>query len=161
MTNEIKQDEQSFEIRIDKDGVWFYNGAEMFRKDIVQLFYEHLVREESGRYAIVMPKDHCYIVVEDVPFIVQSLSLIESPEKPEGTFQIHLNNDKIEALDLQSLWIGTNNAFYCTCHGGRFEARFCRAAYYQLANFIECDEDTGSFYIVSGGGKFYLPVQSD
>ncbi len=160
MADATNQNEQSFEIRIDKEGVWYYNGAEMFRKEIVQLFYEHLVREQSGRYAISLPKDYCHIVVEDTPFVVKSFSLTETPEDPEGIFQIQLNNDEIEDLDLQSLWIDDSNIFYCTCKGGRFDARFSRSAYYQLAEFIECDEETGSFYIVSKCGKFFLPVQS-
>ena len=38
----------SFEIKIDKEGVWYYNGAEMFRKDILDIFFQHLKRDEDG-----------------------------------------------------------------------------------------------------------------
>ncbi|HAR97539.1 MAG TPA: DUF1285 domain-containing protein, partial [Syntrophus sp. (in: bacteria)] len=34
------------DIRIDKDGVWFYRGQEMFRREIVNLFYEHLKQDD-------------------------------------------------------------------------------------------------------------------
>ena len=34
-------------IRIDKEGVWYYKGNEMFRKDIVKLFYQNLKRDEQ------------------------------------------------------------------------------------------------------------------
>ena len=33
-------------IRIDKEGTWHYKGNEMFRKDIVKLFYEGLRRDD-------------------------------------------------------------------------------------------------------------------
>lgn len=40
------------DIRIDKEGVWYYKDAEMFRKDIVNLFYQNLKLDELGRYII-------------------------------------------------------------------------------------------------------------
>jgi len=40
------------DIHIDKDGLWFYRGMEMTRRDIVRLFYRHLKRDESGGYLI-------------------------------------------------------------------------------------------------------------
>jgi uncharacterized protein len=36
--NNEKKDLPSIDIRIDKDGIWYYKGNEMFRKDIVALF---------------------------------------------------------------------------------------------------------------------------
>ncbi len=38
-------EERMPDIKIDKEGTWFYKGAEMFRKDILEIFYEHLQAE--------------------------------------------------------------------------------------------------------------------
>jgi hypothetical protein len=35
------------DIRIDAEGRWFYRDAEMIRRDIVRLFYQNLIREET------------------------------------------------------------------------------------------------------------------
>jgi hypothetical protein len=58
------------DIRIDRDGVWFYRGMEMFRRDIVRLFYQHLQRNVSGHYFIEIGQQRCRLEVEDTAFVV-------------------------------------------------------------------------------------------
>ncbi|MGE5373267.1 MAG: DUF1285 domain-containing protein [Solirubrobacterales bacterium] len=57
------------EIRIRKDGKWYADGAEMFRKPFLNLFGTHLHRDENGQYYIELNNETFYIVVEDVPFL--------------------------------------------------------------------------------------------
>lgn len=33
---------ENYEIKIDKDGIWYYNGAHMFRKEILSIFFKIL-----------------------------------------------------------------------------------------------------------------------
>ena len=47
-----RKDIPSIDIRIDKDGIWYYEGNEMFRKDILSTFFEELDRDDTGRYVI-------------------------------------------------------------------------------------------------------------
>lgn len=57
------------EIRIKKDGKWYANDAEMFRKPIVNLFAKHLERNVfTGEYFIELNQETFPVVVEDVPF---------------------------------------------------------------------------------------------
>ena len=42
------------DICIDKDGIWYFRGAEMKRQDIVQYFYQYLRRDGDGNYLIEM-----------------------------------------------------------------------------------------------------------
>ena len=70
---EIKSESPFCQIRIDKDGVWYYKGAEMFRKEIVNFFYQNLRQDESGNYLIELENDRCYLEVEDTPFVVRSV----------------------------------------------------------------------------------------
>lgn len=137
-------------IKIDKNGVWFYNGIEMFRKDIVKLFYDHLKRDESGNYFIELGNDLSVIEVEDVPYVVKAVY------KTDKYIEILLNDSTTEKLDPSTLRVGAENILYCSVRKGKFEARFSRAAYYQIAEFIEYKSDTRAFYISLNKCNYYI-----
>ena len=65
---------ESPEIRIDRDGVWYFRNIEMTRMEIVQYFYQHLRRDFQGNYQIELGHEHCRVQVDDVPYIIQSVS---------------------------------------------------------------------------------------
>lgn len=137
-------------IKIDRNGVWFYNGMEMTRKDIVKLFYDHLKRDESGKYIIELGDDRSVIEVEDVPYVVKAVY------KKDTYMEIVLNDSTSEKLDPSSLCVGRENVLYCTVRDEKFEARFSRAAYYQIAEFIEYKDDNSSFYIPLNNRNYYI-----
>ena len=137
-------------IKIDKNGVWFYNGMEMFRKDIVKLFYDHLKRDESGNYLIELGDDLSLIEVEDVPYVVKAVY------KKDKYIEILLNDSTTEKLDPSTLRVGAENILYCSVRKGKFEARFSRAAYYQIAEFIEYKSDKRAFYIPLNKCNYYI-----
>jgi uncharacterized protein len=154
--NESKQSETPpCDIRIDKNGIWYFKGAEMIRKEIVQLFYQHLNREESGRYTIEMPNDRCYLYVEDVPFVVKAV-YPEAASAEVKAIQLYLNDETLEELNPASLRIGKDNILYCSVKCNRFDARFSRASYYQIANFIEQDSGSNRFYLNLNEEKFII-----
>jgi len=157
--NESNQSENPpCDIRIDKNGVWYFKGAEMIRKDIVQLFYQHLNREESGRYTIELPNDRCYLSVEDVPFVVKAV-YPESASTELKAIQLYLNDETFEELNPASLRIGKDNILYCSVRGDRFDARFSRASYYQIANLIEQDSGSNRYYLNLNGEKFAISLR--
>lgn len=147
---------QTFQIRIDKEGVWHYNGAVMFRKEIVNFFYQHLRQDESGKYLIELENDRCYLEVEDTPFVVRAVHATLSEQETQKTFQLLLSDDTLDTLDPETLWIGQDDVLYCLVKDRRFKARFLRPAYYQLADDIEHDEVRDSFYIPMNGKSYYL-----
>jgi hypothetical protein len=151
-----------YEIKIDKEGVWYYNGAEMFRKDILAVFFENLHRDESGRYYVRMGSDMSYLNVEDTPIVVKSVYEIDDPENPEDgrkAIGIFLSDSSLEKADLESLRMGKDNVLYCSLQRG-FPARFTRAAYYQIAEKIQFDENEG-YFIPSNGKKYFITEESE
>src|SRR5512134_229339 len=60
-------------IRIDRDGVWYYGGSPINRKSLVCLFASVLTRDASGDYWLVTPREMGRIDVEDAPFIAVEL----------------------------------------------------------------------------------------
>jgi uncharacterized protein len=144
------------DIRIDKNGTWYYEGAEMIRKDIVDHFYHHLKKDETGRYLIEIGKERCYPVVEDTPFVIKAIRRTFSEEKGEDVIYLIMPDDTLEILDPSTLRIGDENVIYCQVFEAKYEARFSRAGYYQLAEHIEHDHEKDLYYISLNGQLFYL-----
>ena len=147
-------------IWVDKDGVWYYRGNEMFRKEFVNLFYQNLKRDSSGRYIIEMANDRCYIEVEDVPFVVKAVYKSKANESKKEAIYILLNNSEMDELDLSTLQINEDNVLYCSVKNKLFDARFSRAGYYQLAEFIEHDEEADSYYILLNNQRYTIRFSS-
>jgi len=57
-----------FDIRIARDGTWFYRGSPIGRKPLVKLFSTVIRRDEQGDYWLVTPAERGRIEVEDAPF---------------------------------------------------------------------------------------------
>jgi hypothetical protein len=146
----------NFEIRIDKDGIWYYNGAHMFRKEILNVFFEHLKIDECGKYLIELGSERCYLEVEDTAFVVVAVYKTKIPGNGKEQIEIILSDDSREILEMNSLQEGRNNVLYCGVKEGRFTARFLRKSYYQLAEFIEQSENGASFFIKLNGEKYLI-----
>lgn len=147
---------ENSDIKIDKEGNWYFRGALMFRKEILSVFFEHLRVDESGKYYIELGPESCYLDVEDTAFVVKSAYKQKLDGDTREQIYVQLTDDSWEKLDLRSLYMGNENIPYCMVKNGKFAARFSRKGYYQLAVYIENDEKDGSFYIRQNDEKIYL-----
>lgn len=143
-------------IRVDKEGVWHYHGAAMFRKDIWQELYRHLKQEESGRYLVELGKERAYIEVEDTPYVIKSVLLACAEGKGEDVVYLDMPDDSREVLDPSSLHVGEGNALYGVLDGRGITARFSRAAYYQIAKHIEHDARQDSYFLSLNNHHYYI-----
>jgi hypothetical protein len=60
---------QNFQMRIDRNGTWYYQGSPINRKELVCLFASVLRREADGSYWLETPVERGRIEVEDAPFM--------------------------------------------------------------------------------------------
>jgi len=146
------------QIKIDKDGIWYYRGKEIVRKDIIHYFYQHLKRDEYGRYIIELEDDCCYLEVEDTPFVIKAVYGPDSQSSNEKYIYVLLSDHSLEKLDLDTLCIGKENVLYCSIKDNAFVARFSRASFYQIANFIEYDAEKDKYLISLNGISYYIKV---
>lgn len=56
------------DIRIARDGTWFYLGTPIGRPELVKLF-SSILKKEDGSYYLVTPVEKVGIVVDDAPFV--------------------------------------------------------------------------------------------
>ena len=143
----------SCDIVIDKEGVWYYRGAHMFRKDILSIFFEHLRIDDCGKYYIALGDEISYLEVEDTAFVVCTV-FRNCVGAGQDELSIALTDDSIERLEMESLEVGADNILYCRVKDGRFLARFSRKSYYQLAEYIE--EHEGKFFISLNNNRYFI-----
>jgi hypothetical protein len=122
-------------IRIDKDGRWFYENSEIIHPTIFKLFCDSLQMDEAGRYRIIVENELCYINVEDAPFIVRTIH-----GDCNCGLVISLNSQYSEELDPETLFIGKDNILYARLKSG-IPVKFNRNSYYQLALMMEESEN--------------------
>jgi hypothetical protein len=135
-------------IFVNREGKWFHKGVEMIHRGIIQDFYRNIQNDGYGNYVLTLGGEKCYLEVEDTPFIVTRAEF-EVREKNDENISIFLTDDTVEKLDPSTLKVGKDNVLYCSIKGNTFKARFGRAAYYQIAEYIKEE-----------GGKYYLPLNN-
>ena len=141
-------------IFIDKEGRWYHKGAEMIHRDFIRLFYQNIELDSQGRYVIDWDKQRCYVDVEDTAFVVWNILYEKKNGDQEAEVILRLSDDTKEKLSPDSLSVGRDNVLYCKVKGNAFPARFNRAAYYQLANYIK--EKDGAFFLLLNGKKHFI-----
>ncbi len=71
------------DMRIARDGTWFYMGSPIGRKPLVKLFSGVLRLDDDEKYYLVTPVEKIGITVDDAPFVA-----VEMFRKGEGKGQI-------------------------------------------------------------------------
>jgi uncharacterized protein len=79
------------DMRIARDGTWFYNGSPIGRAPLVQLFASILRRDEE-RYVLVTPVERVGIVVDDAPFLGVELIVGDANGAPSLTFRTNVED---------------------------------------------------------------------
>jgi len=148
------------DIRIDKNGVWYYQDAEIIRQDILEMFYNSMEKDDEGRYLIRMGEEVCALEVEDTPWIVKGVDLVSGPGDNPSHFNIRLSDNSVEVLNLEELWMNSENVLYCKIKEGKYHARFSRPAYYEFAKYIQFDEMRHQYFVAINRKKYGIKLKS-
>jgi len=80
------------DIRIGRDGTWFYHGSPIGRKPLVKLFAS-VLRREGDDYWLVTPAERGRIKVDDVPFTAVEVNATGSGRSQSLIFRTNLDDD--------------------------------------------------------------------
>ena len=153
-------DRGDLDMRIARDGTWFYCGSPIARPALVKLFASVLRREPDGRYWLVTPAERGRIEVEDVPFLAVALTVEGEGREQKLIFQTNLD-DIVTAGPDNPLRVETaasgEPAPYILVRDN-LEARIARAVFYDLVELgeEELNEETSQFGVWSSGRFFRL-----
>ena len=145
-------------IFVSKEGRWYHEGAEIIHRPIFLWLIQNLEKDDQGDFIVHLNNQRCVLEVEDTPLVVQRVDWTAADPGGEERLILTLNDERQEDLDPESLWLSRENVLYCLVKNGRIPARFLRAAYYQIANYIDEDEK-GIFFLLLNGKKYPIVVQ--
>jgi hypothetical protein len=83
------------DIRIGRDGTWFYHGSPIGRKPLVKLFASVLRRESDGDYWLITPAERGRIKVDEVPFLAVEVNAAGSGAAQTLTFRTNLDEEVV------------------------------------------------------------------
>ncbi len=155
------------DMRIDRDGVWFYHGTPIPRKAIVKLFASVLTRHQDGSYWLETPAEKGAIIVEDAAFMAVALEADGSGETQSLKFRT--NTDEIVIADGDhplriAIEPDTQEPSPYVLVRDRLEARLTRPVFYELVDLgVELTLDGAQIYGVWSAGHFFPigPVPED
>jgi hypothetical protein len=79
------------DIRIARDGTWFYLGTPFGRFELVKLF-SSILKLEDGKYFLVTPVEKVGISVDDAPFVAVDFEVSETGSEQVLTFETHVGD---------------------------------------------------------------------
>lgn len=130
---------RDFEIRIDRDGGWHYQGSPIRRLPLVKLFASVLRRAEDGSYWLVTPVEQGRVEVEDVPFVIVELATEGEGQSQRIALRTNLDEwvplDDCHPLRLAPTPDGAEVP-YVTVRD-KLEARVSRPVFYHLVELAE------------------------
>ena len=80
----------NLDIRIARDGTWFYLGTPIGRPELVKLF-SSILKKEEDKYFLVTPVEKVGITVDDAPFVAVDFTLVSINNKKTKIFFILFN----------------------------------------------------------------------
>ncbi|WP_299295745.1 DUF1285 domain-containing protein [uncultured Tateyamaria sp.] len=79
------------DMRIARDGTWFYQGTPIGRPGLVKLF-SSILKREDGKYFLVTPVEKVGITVDDAPFVAQDFEAAGQGDAQVLTFSTHVDD---------------------------------------------------------------------
>ncbi len=127
------------DMRIARDGTWFYLGTPIGRPALVRLFSTILRREPDGRYVLVTPVEKVGIKVEDVPFIAVSVDVEGNGHDQKLKFLTNVGDEAVAGAEHQlRVTFREDGEPRPYVHvRGALEARIARPVFYELVAMAE------------------------
>ncbi|HYM30856.1 MAG TPA: DUF1285 domain-containing protein [Candidatus Cybelea sp.] len=149
------------DMRIGRDGTWYYRDSPIGRKPMVRLFSTVLRRDPDNRYYLVTPVEKLSIDVEDVPFMAVEMLAEGSGRDRRLTFRTNVD-DAVTADHEHPIRVvedaGSREPSPYVLVRDRMEARIVRSVFYDLVELGQEENVDGvtRFGVWSSGTFFPL-----
>lgn len=148
------------DIRIARDGTWFYLGTPIGRKPLVRLFSTILKREDDKFY-LVTPVEKVGITVEDAPFVAIDFDVGGSGLQQVLTFHTNVG-DSVSAGPEHPIRVlrdkdsGEPSPYVMVRDG--LEALIDRKSFYRLVDLGEAAPCRGAEWFGVWSGGVFFPI---
>jgi uncharacterized protein len=146
--DQLKTSENAkFDIRIARDGVWYYQGTPINRLPLVKLFSTVLKCDQDGEYWLQTPVERGKIIVDDAPFVAVEVNAAGAGRAQRITFRTNLDEtvtlDQSHALRMAFDSKTREPSPYIMVRDN-LEALILRPAFYELVELAEETEMDGA-----------------
>lgn len=148
------------DMRIARDGTWYYMGTPIGRKPMVKLF-SSIIRRDGDKYVLVTPVEMVGIQVDDAPFVAVSLQVEGQGEQQLLRFTSNVEEEVVAgaehpirvAIDPHS----AEPAPYVHVRSN-LEALIHRNVFYQLVELAVTREIDGQNWLGVWSGGVFFPI---
>ncbi len=149
------------DMRIARDGTWFYNGTPIGRAPLVRLF-SSILKLEDGKYFLVTPVEKVGITVEDAPFVALDFEVDTPGPDQVIRFTTHVGDETAAGPDnpirvSRDPETGEPSPYVHVRRG--LEALIDRKSFYRLVEIgtVQMHEGANWFGVRSAG--VFFPIQ--
>jgi hypothetical protein len=136
------------DLRIDREGDWYDEGVQVTHPGILANLRSNLKKDADGFF--IQTRVRIPVRVDDVAWVVSRI------ERRGEALHAIVNDGTEERIDPATVRLGADDVPYCTVKDGAFEARFSRAATFQLLALADYDEASGRGALRLGGREYPL-----
>ena len=148
------------DMRIARDGTWFYLGTPIGRPELVRLF-STILRKDGDRYFLVTPVEKVGITVDDAPFVAVDFEAKGAGHDQVLTFETNVG-DKVAAGSENPIRVErdaeTGEPSPYVLVRANLEALIDRKSFYRL---VEKGAHHEGWFGVWSGGDFFGIIPSD
>lgn len=148
------------DMRIARDGTWYYLGSPIGRQPMVQLF-AGVLRREEGKYFLVTPVEKIGIQVDDAPFV--AVEMVAAGTGREQSLSFRTNVDDAVAADAEHpIRVDINPVTgepspYLMVRDG-LEALIARSVFYDLVALAVEEQRDGAVRLGVWSSGVFFPI---
>ena len=151
------------DMRIARDGTWFYLGTPIGRPALVRLF-SSILRKDGDRYFLVTPVEKVGITVEDAPFVATDFTAEGLGQDQVLTFHTHVGDSAVAGPD-HPIRVArdaeTGEPAPYVLIRANLEALIDRKSFYRLVDLgVHHDHDGARWFGVWSQGAFFPIIPS-
>lgn len=148
------------DMRIARDGTWYYQGTPIGRKPMVRLF-STIMRRDGDDYFLITPVEKVRITVDDAPFVAVSLQVEGEGERQILRFTTNVD-DVTEAGPEHALRVlidpETDEPSPYMHVRANLEALIHRNVFYQLVELAVPRDMEGQRWLGVWSGGVFFPI---
>jgi hypothetical protein len=148
------------DIRIARDGTWFYLGTPIGRPELVRLF-SNILKREGDRYFLVTPVEKVGITVDDAPFVAVDFEVEGEGREQRLTFITNVGDrvtaDAEHPIRVQRDAQTGEPAPYVLVRAN-LEALIDRKSFYRLVEIGTVEEHGGEAWFGLWSGGVFFPI---
>ncbi|MDU8929626.1 DUF1285 domain-containing protein [Alisedimentitalea sp. MJ-SS2] len=153
----------ALDMRIARDGTWFYLGTPIGRPELVRLF-STILRKDGDEYFLVTPVEKVGITVDDVPFVAVDFDVEGEVENQVLSFHTNVGDVTVAGPEapirvVRDAETGEPSPYVLV--RDRLEALIDRKSFYRLVDIgAHAQHDGQSWFGLWSSGEFFPIIPS-